>query len=383
MFHVVLTTVFWFSFFLLAYTYLLYPCLMYVLARVRSACCSASGSGNNEDWPTVTVVIAACDAADLIVGRIQDLLAADYPPDKLDIVVVSDGSRDDTVVKACSVDKNRVRVLANSRHEGKMASLNLGIPVARGEIVILTDSRQRFDSAAIRILVEHFRDPLVGAVSGNLDIARSGSGTGTGVDAYWRLERFIRHQESVFASAVGCTGAIYAIRKGLFKPLPGDTILDDVVIPMHIITQGYRVLFEPAARAWDPQPLSAESERRRKRRTIAGNVQMLMANPSWLFPWKNRLWWQLISHKYLRLLGPFLLLAIGIANIFLAPQYPIYATALLCQGFCYALAMVGILFPRINWRPVALCTAFVFLNARVVPGIIGYVRGDYRQGWAK
>ena len=191
---------------------------------------------------------------------------------------------------------------------GKAAVLNDVVPRASGAIVVLADARQRFEPDTVRALTRPFADPAVGAVSGELILTETleGPAVGRGVGVYWRYEKLIRKSESRVDSTVGATGAIYAIRRELFEPIPEDTLLDDVLIPLRIVRRGYRVLFEPAARAWDRVAASAGEELARKVRTLAGNFQLFVREPWLLDPRRNRIWLATVSHKGLRLLGPLL-----------------------------------------------------------------------------
>jgi poly-beta-1,6-N-acetyl-D-glucosamine synthase len=258
--------------------------------------------------PRVTVVVVAYNEADRIAARIENLLALEYPRDLLDIVVASDGSTDQTVARARAYEP-AVRVVACPARRGKPAVLNEIVPSARGEVVLLADARQRFAPSALTALVEGFADETVGAVSGELMLVNEDQveqAAGEGVAIYWNYEKSIRTCESVVDSTVGATGAIYAIRRDLFEPIPADTILDDVLIPMRFVHRGYRVLFEPRARAFDRKVTSAHEEFVRKVRTIAGNLQWFVRE-RWVWdPRQNRLWIQTVSHKGLRLLLPVL-----------------------------------------------------------------------------
>src|SRR6185436_20915177 len=195
---------------------------------------------------------------------------------------------------------------------------------ASGDIVLFADARQRFESSALRALVADFNDPSVGAVSGELmlEAAEGGARAGQGAALYWRYEKLIRSAESQTDSTVGATGAIYAIRRSLFVPIPDDTLLDDVLIPLRIVQQGYRVIFEPAARALDRTSETDRQEFGRKARTIAGTFQ-LFSRERWLFdPRRNRLWFATMSHKGLRLLLPVLHLGALAANAAAASIWP-------------------------------------------------------------
>ena len=295
-------------------------------------------------------------------------------------VLVSDGSTDDTVARVNALAHPRVTLLVERVRCGKACALNIAVAAARGEIIVLADARQSFLPETILQLARHFQDSPVGAVSGALEIDPAASSVGGGVDAYWRLEKFIRAAESRWDSAIGCTGAVYAIRRQAFQPIPTDTILDDVVIPMQISNQGLRVLFDATARAFDPQPLEPSHEQVRKRRTLAGNFQMLLRYPGWLLPWRNRLWWQLISHKYLRLLAPFFLLGLLLANSALL-EIPLYQFLFLGQCFFYGCALIGLVFTSLRVACFSLPAGFVFLNWMTLTGLWHFVRGTHRQGW--
>jgi cellulose synthase/poly-beta-1,6-N-acetylglucosamine synthase-like glycosyltransferase len=369
--------VFWLSLVVLAYTFVGYPLLMRLLAGSRRRTPVAAVAVSQP----VTVVVTAHNEAARIVARLDNLLAADYPREALRILVVSDGSTDDTVALARTHDPERVTVLSLPERRGKAAALNAALAVCTMPLIVLTDTRQRFAPDAITRLAAHFADARVGAVSGALDIATAASATGAGVDAYWRLEKNLRADEAAFDSCIGCTGAIYALRRELFVPLPEDTVLDDVVIPMQIAARGYRILFDPAAVACDPQPLDPAAERVRKGRTLAGNFQMLFRYPGWLAPRGHRLWWQLISHKYLRLTAPVFLLSAALANLALAPL-PFYRATLAAQAVLYTLALLGLLIPPLRAKMFAIPAGFVFLNAMTVRAFWLYLTRPQLHRWS-
>jgi cellulose synthase/poly-beta-1,6-N-acetylglucosamine synthase-like glycosyltransferase len=369
--------VFWLSAAALVYTFAGYGLLMGLLARRRA---EKSGGPPGPPLPEVTAMVVAHNEEERIVARITDLLASDYPAEKLRVLVVSDGSTDATVARAGGVHPTRVAVLALPTRSGKAAGLNAALAQAATELVVLTDARQRFAADAIARLAAHFADPQIGAVSGALEIDSARSAAGSGVDAYWRYEKTLRAAEARFDSCIGCTGAIYALRRALFTPIPADTVLDDVVIPMQIAVAGHRVLHDPEARAFDPQPLEPAAESLRKRRTLAGNFQMLCRHPAWLLPWRNRLWWQLISHKYLRLAAPFFLAALLAASLALR-AHPFYGTALALQGAFYFIALVGLLFPALRGKVFALPAGFVFLNLTVLRALWHYLSTNDLHRW--
>ncbi len=364
--------VFWLSAALLAFTFAGYPLLIALLAR-----CLGKGTPSGKDTPSVTALVVAHNEQERIIARVENLFASDYP--ELHVLVVSDGSTDDTVARLTALHHPRLRVLSIPQRSGKPAGLNAGIAACQSELIVLTDARQTFAPDTIRKLVARLTAPHIGAVSGELQIAPSNSSTGTGVDAYWRLERFLRAKESQLDSCIGCTGAVYAIHRTLFTPLPPDTILDDVLIPMRIAIAGHRVLHEPTALAHDPQPLEPTAELRRKRRTLAGNFQMLFRHPAWLLPWRNRLWWQLAAHKYLRLLAPLLLL-LALATSAALSAHPLYRAAFLIQCCFYLLAAIGSVVPY-HIKLLSIPAGFVFLNVAVAHAFWHYLTAPDLARW--
>jgi len=372
--------IFWLSVALLAYAHVGYPALVAARARLRPRPPRRGGQ------PMVSVVIVAHDEATRIGARIQNLLALDYPADRLELVVASDGSSDGTPECARAWEPDGVTVVAFETRRGKPAVLNDVVPKARGEIVVMADARQTFDPRAIRELVAPFADAGVGAVSGELILTAGGDATrvGEGVSVYWRYEKFIRRHESLADSTVGATGAIYAIRRALFVPIPPDTILDDVLIPMTIARRGYRVVFEAAARAYDRPAATASEEFRRKVRTIAGTFQ-LFARGRWLLsPRHNRLWLQTVSHKGLRLLSPLLLAAIAASNVLLLAE-PLYRLSLGAQVVFYVAALLGWLTRDARTRIPFMSVPYVFclLNWATTVAFVRFLTGRQRVTWDK
>lgn len=369
---------FWCSAALLFFTFIGYRYFINLLARRWP---HSEGRSNGKSVPDVTAVLVAYNEEARIAARIENLLNADYPPEKLTVLLVSDGSTDCTVEKASALGSPRVEILSLPERNGKAHGLNTALSHCTSDIVVFTDARQRFAPDTIRRLAMRLCDPEIGAVSGSLEIDHAQSGVGQAIDSYWRWEKAIRAGESRYDSCIGCTGAVYAIRRRLFTPIPADTILDDVVIPMQVSMQGYRVLHEPDALAFDPQPLEPARERIRKRRTLAGNFQMLCRYPAWLLPWRNRLWWQLLSHKYLRLLAP-LFLAIAFITSALLYQLPFYRAAFLAQCVFYLMAVLGLAVPTLKVKPFALPAGFVFLNTITVQAFLEYLRKSDLHRWS-
>jgi poly-beta-1,6-N-acetyl-D-glucosamine synthase len=373
--------VFWGASALIAYTYVAYPAVVALLARLRGAPIHAVAVR-----PTASLLIVAHNEARHLRQTLDNRLALDYPKDRLEIVVASDGSSDETVEIAQQYAGAGVVTVAFETRRGKPSVLNEVIPQCRGDIVALSDARQLYDPGALSVMLANFADPKVGAVSGELHLANEGGvGVGEGVGFYWRYEKFIRRHESRFDSTVGATGAIYAIRRELFETVPADTILDDVLIPMRIARQGYRVVFEPGALAFDRVSETASQEFTRKVRTIAGTLQLL-ARERWLWnPLTNRLWFQTMSHKLLRIVGAPLLLAAFSASGWLARSSPLLRVAFVGQLVFYAAACLGFSTRRrtVIGRGLAVPYAFCVLNAAALVGMFRFLTGGQPVTWQK
>jgi cellulose synthase/poly-beta-1,6-N-acetylglucosamine synthase-like glycosyltransferase len=348
-----LVVLFWSSLLLIAYTYVGYPLIIWVRARLRPHRHPAVPIE-----PTVTIIVVAHNEESCIEGRIENLLALDYPAERRQILVGSDGSTDDTVSRARRFTHDGVHVVAFRQWRGKAAVLNQLVMRARGEIVLFADARQSFEPQVLRRLVARFADASVGAVSGELMLTDStGTPIGRGASFYWRYEKFIRVHEGRAGSTVGATGAIYAIRRALFKPIPNDTILDDVLIPMRIVQQGYSVQFEQDARAFQAVSRTPHQEYVRKLRTIAGAFQ-LFAREWWLLnPWRNQLWFETVSHKGLRLVLPLLHAVLFLSNLGLS-GVPFYGAVFAAQTAFYAAAIAGHERRHAARRPLAISVPY-------------------------
>lgn len=362
---------------LLAYVHAGYPLLMALLARHRPRPLNA-GAAPAEG---LSVVLCVHNAAERIQDRLRNLRACRWPGD-LDIVVFCDGCTDGTAERIAALADPGVRVLSHPQQRGKASALNEAIPACRHALVVLCDARQDFHPDALRHLAAPFTDPQVGAVSGLLEIAPSKTGGGQGVDLYWKLERKLREWEGRHDSVIGCTGAICAIRRDLFEPLRPDTILDDVVVPMRILAAGRRVFYEPQAVAWDPQALDPALEQRRKLRTLAGNYQLIEHFPEWLLPGGNRLWWALLSHKYLRLAVPWLLIATALLSL-LAPPSPWIRGLQGAQLLAYGAALTGLLRPGWRFKAVTVPAGFLLLQLACLRAFAAYLqaRRDALRLW--
>lgn len=363
--------IFWISVAVIAYAYLGYA----IWLRVRSWW---SPRPVRRGWlePTVTAVLVVKNEEITIRRKLKNLLTLDYPEEKLNIVVVSDGSTDNTasILQGLSAD-SRIRVVCKSASEGKAAGLNHAIRIADGEILLFTDARQQIEDQALRYMVEYFADLDVGCVSGELMLGDPAEGEkGKGMGLYWRIEKKIRELESACGSVVGATGAIYCARRNVLDALPEGTILDDVLLPMQVVGKGLRVVFDSRARAWDSPDLGLSREFSRKVRTLTGNYQLLRLAP-WLVGSRDPIRFQFVSHKLFRLPVPFALLAVFLTSLFL-PE-PLYRVALAGQIAFYGLSLAGITGLKIGpfSRLADAARTFVVLNSAAAVAFVNFVSG--------
>lgn len=363
----------WVSLALCVYTYIGYPLVLRVMAvffarRVRK------GSGE----PFVSFIIAGYNEEAVIAAKLENTLGLDYPSGRLQVIFASDGSTDATVEIARRFEGKGVVVLHHEGRRGKVSAINDAVNIARGEILVFSDCRQRFDGNAVRALVGNFNDPDVGAVSGELFIGPAREDK-TSTVSYWEYEKTVRRSESAFGSVMGVTGAIWAIRRSIFEPYPQATILDDLYQPMRAVIKGHRVVFESKARAYDEASKRTKDEIRRKVRTIAGNWQVFFSMKGIFNPWRNRAVFQFVSHKVLRVLVPFFLVVAFAANAFLIDQ-PLYLSLFYCQALFYALCLASVGAANLGIRSgvVSLFNVFTVLNFSAVAGFVNFI--TERQG---
>jgi len=367
----------------LAYTYVGYPVLVALWSRVRPR-----PVRRQPQQPRVAMIVVGHNEEARIEAKIRTCLAQDYPADRFRVIVASDGSTDRTNALVQGCGDSRVQLLAFPARRGKAACLNDAVAACDEEVLVFTDARQALNPQAVRCLVENLADPQVGAVSGELVFVQDDmTPFAEGVDAYWRYEKFIRQREALVHSAPGVTGALYALRRQCFRPIAERTILDDVAIPMQAVRAGYRVVFDSRALAYDKPSQSPAQEKLRKVRTLAGNYQLMGMMPWVLVPGLNPIWLQFVSHKLLRLLAPFAMLALLVANLSLARGSLFYGAVLAAQLLGYGLAFAGLASPAVaRWRLARIAAAFVSLNWYAVLGLLQFAtrrEGHLWQSHAK
>ena len=375
---ILLQVLFWIALAVTMYAYVLYPLGIGLAARLHPRPVRPT----QEPPRSISIVLAARNEAASVARRLREFIDC-IATHKLDgeIIVVSDGSTDNTADIARSFADRGVRVIELGGNFGKAAAISRGFVVARGEIVVLADLRQTWDPEALANLLRNFSDPEVGAVTGQL-VLESAPGVLAGVGLYWRYEKWLRQQEARFHSVVGATGAIAAVRRGLLKPIPAGIILDDVYWPLQVVMAGGRVVYDESARAFDRLPEHAGDEFRRKVRTLCGNFQLLARLPSAAMPWRDPLWLQYLSHKIARLVVPWALLAMLITSAAI-PQ-PFFRVMLAAQIVFYVAALVGLLGrPQGHSKFVSAAASFVVLNAAAWIAFWVWITGRADRAWRK
>jgi biofilm PGA synthesis N-glycosyltransferase PgaC len=367
---------FWSSFSLILFAYAGYPICLFFRARLWPRPVQKASF-----FPRVTILLAAHNEQKYLPAKLLNLSKLDYPADRLEAIVVSDGSTDETNKILSDWQSSDRKTVILQEHRGKATALNAGLEAAQGEIVVFTDARQTVASDAVKTLVENFADPEVGCASGELMLGEGAASSARGVGLYWRLEKNIRHWEGLAGSTVGATGALYAVRKNLVSPLPQGTILDDVYIPLLVVRQGQRVIFEPRARAFDPLTPEPKQEFRRKLRTLVGNYQLLQLAP-WVLRRSSPLRLQFVCHKLLRLLVPFALVGIFASTVWL--RNGVYELMLVLQLAFYMLAVLGLFRAKfgIVSRLSDISLAFLVLNAAAAVAFVYFITGR-KALWAR
>jgi len=366
--------IFWISLATPAYAYIGYPLVLLALRLVLRRPVL-----KQPIRPFVSLLVPAYNEAGVMERKIENSLALDYPPDRLEIVITSDGSRDATAdIARRRADGTRVRVLAFPENRGKMATLNASVPQLRGEVIVFSDATAMLESDSLTRLVENFADPAVGAVSGRYKTSgAAGVSIGRSEDLYWRYESFLKAQESELASSVGGHGHLHAIRKEFYPYPPAKTINDDYVIPLSVLAKGYRSVYEPHAVVYEEAREMAGFGRRV--RIMAGNIQQMRHVRGLLSPLRALPLFFLLSHKAVRLVSPFALLAAFVANAFLLGA-PLYVGLFCGQAIFYLLSTLGI---ACTLRPRALMLPFYFsmINAAAFFGFYHALTNRRSMAW--
>jgi cellulose synthase/poly-beta-1,6-N-acetylglucosamine synthase-like glycosyltransferase len=376
----ILAICFWCSAAGVVHAYLGYPVLLWVLSRLFGQDPAPPAA---PPLPHVALLIAAYNEAPVIEERIRNALALDYPRHLLEIVIASDGS-DDGTPGICARYQNSVRALLLSQRRGKAATLNDAIESLNADLVVLSDANTHMEPDALRRLARWFGDPDVGAVCGRLILTDPAGGRNAD-GLYWRYETFLKRCEGRLNGLLGANGAIYAIRRKLFVPLPPGTIVDDFVIPLSAkLRSGCRIVYDPTAVAHEETAPDLRGEFNRRARIGVGGWQALsmlwpLLGPR--FGWTAFTFW---SHKVLRWACPFLMIS-ALGTALALAQHPVYLVASIAQAMFYGMCFLGAVAPPAHraCRRLRLFTMFLGMNAALLVGFLRWLRGNPSGIWRR
>ena len=362
-----------------AYTYVGYSLLVLALAGVfkRRLLLSA-------ELPRVTYLITAYNEERSLQAKLDQVLSLDYPRDKLEVMVASDGSTDrtdDIVSQYAARDVKLVRV---EGRVGKTETQNQAVRLATGDVIVFSDATTLYEPSAIRKIVRNYGDPTVGAVSGRYQYRNpSGASIGFGSMLFWSYENRIKAAQTRIGTVTGCCGCIYSVRRTLYEPLPAD-IISDLCEPLKILEKGYRIVFEPEAIAYEETTERTAEEFGMRVRVVTRGIRGLLYMRKLLNPLRHGfVAFQLISHKVLRWLVPVFALVFLIANIFIAGQHWFYALTLAGQVAFYGIAILGALLERyfVASRLLTVPLYFVAVNAAALVAMVKVLAGHRAVTW--
>lgn len=384
---IVAKILYWASLLVILYTYIGYGLLMAIWAKWRG---QQPGAGEAPGAiPLVTIVIPAFNEAGVLGAKIRNTLELNYPAHLFEVLVITDGSTDgsEDIVRAFP----QVKLIHATERMGKAAAINKAMAAITHPFVVITDANSLINPDSLRLMLPHYKDNRVGAVSGEKRVmVMENSGAGEqGEGLYWKYESFLKKNDAVVGTLVGAAGELLSFRRELFQPLEPDTILDDFVLSLRICVQGFRVAYEPAAWAMERGSPSIHDEQVRKVRIAAGGFQAMKRLPSLFdFGMHPLLTFQYISHRVLRwTLAPIGMIVLLAANLFIVvnDDHGWYSFTLVVQAILYGAACVGWLGARNNtkWPIVFLPYYFLFMNWAVILGWIRFIRGQQSGIWEK
>lgn len=377
-----LETVFWSALTLLIYAYFIYPLLMATIAGRLKGTASVANLSDQKQLPSVAVLVAAFNEQKHIAARIENLLQQDYPSEKLQIMVGSDGSSDGTAEIARKFSDARTVVHEFRINRGKASVLNDLVAKANADVLVFTDANTVFNPDTVRQLVLAL-DERTSAVCGDLILEAHHHGNNQD-HQYWNLERRLKAAESNIGGLLGANGGVYAIQRACYQPLRPDTICDDFVIAMNIAVEGKGLRYFPAAAAFEETPTDVVAEFHRRVRIGIGNYQALFRHPQYLFGGSWALSFTYFSHKVLRWLTPHLLILVMASSVFLSAM-PFYKFAAVFQLAGYAAAIaVFCLRNRYAWpSSVRAALLFAVLNLAFLVAFKRYIAADYSGSWRR
>lgn len=362
---------FWLSAGALIYTFFGYPLLITILAKVRH-----KPVHQEPITPSITLFIPAYNEEEIIAEKVENSLSLDYPSEKLNIVVVADGS-DDATVTICQ-QHPEVTVYFEPERRGKIAAINRAMPFINTEIVVFSDANTMLDKGTLRAMARNFADPDIASVAGEKQVLGGGEGL------YWRYESHLKRCDSRVGNVIGAAGEIFAMRTDLFIPSEADSVVEDFVMSMRLVEAGWRVVYEPEAIAREAPSESLTADWQRRTRIAAGGFQSIPRLWSMLNPAKGLIAWQYFSHKVLRWLTPFFLILAFIMNLLLWEK-PFYQFILFGQIIFYVLAGIGYILSKWGKESGILYAVFFFCftNLATIAGFGRYITNGQAVTWQK
>lgn len=372
--------VFWFCLAVCVYIYFGYPALLWIVSRLRPR-----PVREGDVTPRATFIIPAYNEERNIAAKIENTLALDYPPEQIEVLVCSNGSTDRTDAIVAGFTDPRVHLVALPQ-PGKMEALNEGVRRATGDILVFTDADFLLDPHTLREIGRKFHDPEVGGVCGarNTSVVREGDSTGEGEGMYARWDRWQKIRESRIGSVFAADGLLYAIRRELYTAITDPAQSDDMAISMRVVLQGYRLLYEPKATAYEKATVEAETEFGRKIRITNHSVSALLKLGAPLVT-SGFYSVELLSHKLVRHFIAYFLIPLFVANVVLARNGWFYALALVGQLAIYSLAILGAMLRDTKIGRSRLLTVpyyFCFVNAAAFFGILTMLRRRKVTAWS-
>jgi len=366
--------IFFLFLFLSVYPYFIFPVVTYIMSRFWG-----SSWLQRDLLSRVTIIISVYNEERVIEGKIKNALLLKYLQELIEIIVISDGSNDRTNEIVLGFKDPRVVLMAFPKRSGKTACLNRVVPKAKGDIVLFTDANAMFPSNMLTKLVRNFNDKKVGLVTGWTKYMKAGNeGEATGI--YSRFEKMTKYWESLVSSCVGADGAIFAIRKALYKPLEDDDI-NDFVTPLQVISQGKRVVLDPEVFCFEEQSEGEGGEYHRQARITNRTLRAIFRNPGVLNPFSYGYFsFFLLSHKLFRFLVPFFVAGTFLANLYLLKVSPIYIGLILIQLLFLGLGLANIL-GKVEGRVTDICKFFLITLSAQLTGWIRMVRGVSDTMW--
>lgn len=380
---------FWLSLFIVFYTFLGYGIVLYVMVRIRRLFKGKRRApGLDQEFPTLTLVIAAYNEESIIEEKIANTLQLAYPAGKLSLLFVTDGSSDRTPDLVAKYPQ--IKLMHTPVRSGKILAMHRAMDEVNTEVVVFTDANTFLNTDALLLIARHYADPKVGAVSGEKRVMQDALSDATaGEGFYWKYESALKTWDSELYSVVGAAGELFSVRRSLYRAVQPDTILDDFMISMQIAEKGYRIVYEPDAYASELSSENIKEELKRKVRIAAGGIQSILRLQKLLNPFHDPLLsFQYISHRVLRwTVTPFLMILALVLNAVLVARSGgvVYQLLLAGQVLFYGLALAGWVLERRKIKVKALFVPYYFcmMNYAVLAGINRYIKGSQSAAWEK